>query len=107
MSLNKALPRLFLIVAALAIAQIVVEMRSMPPLLATKFDFEGTPVAWMTAGAVTGLEFALLSLFVGGVLVLPEPFAHPPSATSRLPHKDYWLPAPRPAPTTGAMWRVL
>src|SRR5258705_10365509 len=93
MSLNKALPRLFLIVAALAIAQIVVEMRSMPPVLATKFDFEGAPLAWMTAGAVSVLEFALLALFVGGFWLLPELFEHRPTTTWRMRNNPYW-PAP-------------
>lgn len=103
MSLNKALPRLFLMVAALAIAQLVVEMRSMPPVLATKFDFEGTPVAWMTAGAVTMLEFALLALFVGGFWLLPKLYAHRPSTTWRIPNKDYWLAPERRAATIEAL----
>ena len=81
MSLNKALPRLFLLVAALAIAQIATEMRNMPPLLATKFDFDGTPVALMSAGAVQLLEFGLLAFFLIGFWLLPRALAHRPGQT--------------------------
>jgi uncharacterized membrane protein len=103
MSLNKVLPRLFLMVAALAIAQIVLQMRSLPPVLATKFDFEGAPVAWMTAGAVMVLEFALLALFVGGFWLLPRLFADRPTTTWRIPNKDYWLAPERRAATIEAL----
>jgi uncharacterized membrane protein len=103
MSLNKALPRLFLVVAALAIAQITVHLRTMPPMLATNFDFEGAPVAWMTAGAVATLEFALLALFVVGFWLLPRLFAHRTSTYWRIPNKDYWLAPERRATTIEAL----
>ena len=103
MSLNKALPRLFLLVVALAIAQIATEMRNMPPLLATKFDFDGTPVAWMSAGAVQLLEFGLLALFLIGFWLLPRAFAHRPTTYWRIPNKDYWLAPERRAETIEAL----
>jgi len=103
MSLNKALPRLFLLVVALAIVQITVQMRSMPPLLATKFDMDGTPVAWMTAGAVEILEFGLLSLFVIGFWLLPRVFAHRPDTYWRIPNKDFWLAPERRSGTIEAL----
>lgn len=103
MSLNKALPPLFLVVAALAIAQLVLEMRAMPPVLATKFDFEGTPVAWMTAGKLVLLEFGLLAVFLVGFWLLPKLFAHKSTTTWRIPNKDYWLAPERRKQTIEAL----
>jgi uncharacterized membrane protein len=103
MSLNKALPRLFLLIVALAIVQITVQMRSMPPLLATKFDLDGVPVAWMTAGAVEILEFGLLALFVIGFWLLPRVFAHRSDTYWRIPNKDYWLAPERRSGTIEAL----
>jgi len=103
MSLNKALPRLFLLVAALAIAQITVQLRMMPPVFATKFDFDGAPVAWMTAGAVATLEFALLALVLVGFWLLPRLFAHRTSMYWRIPNRDHWLAPERRAATIEAL----
>lgn len=91
MSLNKALPHLFLAVALVAVAQISVQMRLMPPLLATKFDYDGMPVGWMTTGAVELLEFGLLALFAGGFWLLPRIVAHRQSTYWRIPNSSYWL----------------
>jgi uncharacterized membrane protein len=103
MSLNKALPRLFLIVAALALAQIAVHLRTMPPVLATKFDVDGAPVAWMTAGAVATLELGLLALFLVGFWLLPSLFAHRASTYWRIPNRDYWLAPERRTATIEAL----
>jgi hypothetical protein len=103
MSLNKALPRLFLLVVLLAIAQIATQIRLMPPLLATKFDYDGTPVAWMTARAVGILEFGLLALFLVGFWVLPRTFANRPGTYWRIPNKEYWLAPERRAATIAAL----
>ncbi len=99
MSLNKALPHLFLIVASAAIVQISVQMRSLPPVLATKFDFEGVPVAWMTASAVRVFEFSLLAIFLVGFWLLPRLLAHRPTTYWRIPNKRYWLAPERRAET--------
>jgi hypothetical protein len=99
MSLNKALPHLFLIVAAAAVVQISVQMRGLPPVLATKFDFEGVPVAWMTAGSVRALEFGLLAVLLVGFWLLPRLLAYQPTTYWRIPNKEYWLAPERRAAT--------
>ena len=103
MLLNKALPRLFLLIAALANVQIAVQLRTMPPVLATKFDSNGAPIAWMTAGAVATLEFAMLALFFAGFWLLPRLFAHRTSMYWRIPNRDYWLAPERRAATIEAL----
>jgi hypothetical protein len=103
MSLNKALPRLFLAVAFLAVVQIAVQMRLMPPLLATKFDYDGVPVGWMTTGAVELLEFGLLALFLCGFWLLPRLFAHRQGSYWRIPNGSYWLAPERREATIEAL----
>ncbi|HZF17178.1 MAG TPA: hypothetical protein VE046_14665 [Steroidobacteraceae bacterium] len=103
MSLNKALPHLFLIVAAAAMAQISLQLRSLPPVLATKFDFEGAPVAWMKLGAVRMFEFSLLVIFLFGFWLLPRLLAHRPTTYWRIPNRDYWLAPERRGQTIEAL----
>jgi uncharacterized membrane protein len=99
MSLNKALPRLFLLVALLAVAEIAMQMRSLPPVPATKFDYAGVPIGWMTARAVEILEFGLLALFLLAFWLLPRTIAHRPTTYWRIPNSNYWLAPERRAAT--------
>jgi len=67
----------------------------LPETIASHFDGQGNPNAWMGRGAFLVFEIALLVFVVGQMLLVPRMVRRLPSSLINLPHKEYWLSSER------------
>ena len=63
----------------------------LPETVASHFDGQGNPNAWMGRGAFLVFEIALLLFVVGEMLLVPRMVSRLPSSLINLPNKEYWL----------------
>jgi len=63
----------------------------LPETVASHFDGQGKPNAWMGKGVFLVFEIALLLFVVGEMLLVPRMISRLPNSLMNLPKKEYWL----------------
>ena len=91
MNLNHSLARALMLLAVIAVVQMMLQMPSLGSPVATRFNSGGAAVSWSTPQ-----EFVILNLLVVAAvmvisLFLPSLMGKRPRIRWNLPNKDYWL----------------
>lgn len=91
MNLNHSLARALMLLAVIAVVQMMLQMPSLGSPVATRFNSGGAAVSWSTPQ-----EFVILNLMVvAAVLVislfLPSLMGKRPRIRWNLPNREYWL----------------
>ncbi len=107
MSLNHSLARALILLAVIAVVQMVLQLPSLPTPLAVQFNAAGAAVRWGTAHEFVILNLIIVAILLGVALVLPGLLGKRPKMRWRFPNRDFWLAPERIAATVDYIKRQL
>ena len=86
---------IFILLAAVAVAQSIYFYPQMPEVMASHFGGSGQPNGWMTRNIFVGLYLGMIALLVFIFILIPK-F---PVRLRNIPNRDYWMADERKAET--------
>ena len=98
------LRRIFMLLVALAIAQILYYYPQMPDVVASHFDGLGAPNDWSSKNGFFGLYAGILIMLITVFIFMPGWSEKRTRFGMKIPNRDYWL-APERVEHTRAFFR--
>ncbi len=98
------LRRIFFVLVAVAVIQVIYYYPQMPDVMASHFDGRGSPNGWAGRGAFFALYLAIILLLVIVFEFTPRWSEKRSRFGMKIPHGDYWL-APERIDRTRAFFR--
>ncbi len=106
-SLNHSLARALLLLAVIAVVQMVLQLPSLPSPLAVQFSSAGAVTRWGSPHEFVILNLCIVAALIAITLFLPAFLGKRPRMRWRLPNRDYWLAPERIAGTIDYIKRQL
>lgn len=91
MNLNHSLARALLLLAVIAVMQMLLQLPSLGAQLATRFNSAGAAVNWSNPQEFLILNLLLVAAVIAISLFLPSLMGKRPRIRWNLPNRDYWL----------------
>lgn len=106
-SLNHSLARAQLLLAVIAVVQMLLQLPALPSPLAVQFNSAGDVTRWGSPHEFVILNLMIVAALIGVTLFLPALLGKRPRMRWRLPNRDYWLAPERIAGTIDYIRRQL